>query len=85
MDLVAKRLSYSKRTLQRKLSQEGTSFQKLLQSTREALARHYLRQTNLAAAEISFLLGFEEPNSFYRAFSDWTGQTPEKVRQMALN
>ncbi len=85
MDAVADRLAVSKRTLQRRLSGEGTSFQQILNATREALALHYLRRTTLPAAEISFLLGFEEPNSFYRAFNDWTGQTPEAVRQTALS
>jgi AraC-like DNA-binding protein len=34
----------------------------------------------LTAAEIAFLLGYEDANSFYRAFHSWTGQTPERVR-----
>lgn len=34
----------------------------------------------MSGAEISFLLGFEDPNSFSRAFHDWTGQTPERAR-----
>lgn len=83
MEAVARRLAMSKRTLQRRLTEEGTTFQRVLQQTREAVARHYLTNTSLAAAEISFLLGFEEPNSFYRAFRDWTGQTPETVRRTA--
>jgi AraC-like DNA-binding protein len=32
------------------------------------------------AAEISYLLGYEDPNSFFRAFSSWTGETPEQAR-----
>jgi len=80
MDAVAKRLFVSRRTLQRQLEAEGTTYMRLLQETRSALALHYLRKTTLPAAEISFLLGFEEPNSFYRAFRDWTGRTPEEVR-----
>lgn len=43
--------------------------------TREALARHYIEETALPASEISFLLGFDQPNSFYRAFRTWTGGT----------
>ena len=82
-DLVASKLALSKRTLQRQLEGEGTTYMKVLRDTRAALATHYLHQTRLPAAEISFLLGFEEPNSFYRAFRDWTGQSPEQVRQQA--
>lgn len=82
MEAVAARLGLSKRTLQRRMEAEGTSFHHVLQDTREKLARHYLEKTRLPAAEISFLLGFDEPNSFYRAFRRWTGTTPESLRQL---
>lgn len=81
METVARRLLMSRRTLQRQLETESTSYLRLLRETRESLARHYLLKTRLPAAEISFLLGFDEPNSFYRAFRDWTGQTPDCVRR----
>ncbi|MFH4146636.1 helix-turn-helix domain-containing protein, partial [Acinetobacter baumannii] len=42
----------------------------------------YLLNTTLSGYEIAFLLGFEDPNSFYRAFMAWTGQTPETLRDM---
>jgi AraC-like DNA-binding protein len=80
MQAIARKLGTSKRTLQRRIEAEETSFQQILKETREALARHYLQKTALPAAEISFLLGFDEPNSFYRAFRTWTGMTPESVR-----
>ena len=76
MDAIAGKLAMSKRTLQRRIEAEGTSFQQILKETREALARHYLERTALPAAEISFLLGFDEPNSFYRAFRDLDGDDP---------
>ncbi|MGX1945428.1 AraC family transcriptional regulator ligand-binding domain-containing protein [Raoultella ornithinolytica] len=77
----AERLGMSKRTLQRKLENEGVNFRHLVNTCRENLARHYLRNTSLPAYEIAFLLGFEDPNSFYRAFMAWTGLTPETVRE----
>jgi AraC-like DNA-binding protein len=77
---VASRLGISARTLQRRLQDDGTSFQRVLDTTREELARHYLGSTAMPGAEISFLLGFEDPNSFFRAFHDWTGVTPEQLR-----
>jgi AraC-like DNA-binding protein len=77
---VAARLGVSPRTLQRRLQDEHTSFQRVLDGTREDLARHYLGTTAMAGAEISFLLGFEDPNSFVRAFHEWTGITPEQLR-----
>ena len=81
MDAVSRRLAMSKRTLQRRLNDADTTFQRVLQQTREELARYYLTATDLSVPEISFLIGFEETNSFYRAFNDWTGDTPEGLRR----
>lgn len=81
MTYVASKLAISNRTLQRRLREEGTTFQEVLDQLREELARHYLSVTDYTSAEISFLLGYEEPNSFFRAFRAWTGQTPEIVRE----
>lgn len=81
MDAVAQRIGMSRRSLQRHLEAEGLTYTDLLQSTRHALAQHYLLKTDLPLAEISFLLGFEEPNSFFRAFRGWAGRSPESFRQ----
>lgn len=81
---VAQKLAASTRTLQRKLNDEGTSFQDVLDETRKELALHYLRRTNISSGEISFLLGFSEPSSFFRAFQGWTGLTPERARAQAV-
>lgn len=83
MDNVARRLAVSSRTLQRRLRGEGTSFKEVVDSTRESLARHYLRRTHLSATEIAFLLGFDEATSFFRAFHRWTGTSPETLRQQS--
>lgn len=86
IEKTAERLGMSKRTLQRRLESEGGNFRTLVNICRENLARHYLSHTHLSGYEIAFLLGFEDPNSFYRAFMAWTGQTPETVRgSMRLN
>ena len=74
-DDVAQKLGVSKRTLQRKLMEENTSFQKQLNGTREILAKHYLRNTVMSSDEIAFLLGYQEINSFLRAFNVWTGMS----------
>ncbi|MBB5499333.1 AraC family transcriptional regulator [Paraburkholderia sp. MM5384-R2] len=81
---IARKLAMSKRTLQRRIEAEGTSYQHILKETREDLARHYLEKTTLPVAEISFLLGFDEANSFYRAFKAWTATTPDKVRRAQM-
>lgn len=80
MQVVSRKLAVSARTLQRRLQDEGTSFQQTLDSLRESLALHYLRNTEMSSAEISFLLGFEDSNSFARAFQSWSGKTPQTVR-----
>ncbi len=80
MQAVCRRLGVSTRTLQRRLQDEGTTFQQTLDTLRDSLAHHYLRNTALSGAEISFLLGFEDANSFARAFHVWTGKTPQAVR-----
>lgn len=84
IDVTARRLGLSSRTLQRRLKPEGTSYKEIVKNTREQLAGHYLTNTQLAYAEISFLLGFEEPSSFFRAYRDWTGETPEQARMAAV-
>lgn len=80
---VARSLAISTRTLQRRLNEEGTSYQETLSATREALARHYLGDEEMSVGQISFLLGYESPSSFYRAFHSWTGETPDNARVSA--
>ena len=80
MSAVARQLAMSTRTLQRKLQLESSTFQEVLRNTREALARNYLTTSTLGAAEIAYLLGFDDTTSFYRAFRTWTGQTPDAAR-----
>ena len=80
MKEVSAQLRISPRTLHRRLNQESGSFQNILNRTREDLAKHYLGTSAMSGAEISFLLGYEDPNSFFRAFQQWTGQTPQRAR-----
>ncbi len=80
MSEVARQLAVSDRTLQRRLAEEGTSFQKEITRLREELAAHYLTRSAYTNAEIAFLLGYDDPNSFIRAFNGWTGSTPDRMR-----
>ncbi len=64
---AASRLAMSKRTLQRQLSQESSTYKDVLNSTRQALAQHYLARSVISPPEISFLLGYQDSNSFLRA------------------
>ena len=73
---VAMELRMSARTLQRKLLEEGTTFQALMEEARHEMAQHYLRQPSLELNETAYLLGYEDPNSFIRAFHKWEGTSP---------
>ncbi|MDG1336921.1 MAG: AraC family transcriptional regulator ligand-binding domain-containing protein [Tateyamaria sp.] len=80
---ISSRLSLSVRSLQRKLSAEGTTFQAILDDTRANLAQVYLND-GLSAEEISYLLAYRDPGSFYRAFYEWTGMSVVDARALAL-
>ncbi|MEL6211614.1 MAG: helix-turn-helix domain-containing protein, partial [Pseudomonadota bacterium] len=78
---AAEALRLSGRSLQRHLRSEGTSFQRVLDDVRHELALGYLQTTQLSLDEISYLLGYRDPNSFFRAFQGWTGMTPTTARK----
>ncbi len=80
IEAVASRLHMSKRSLQRRMLAENTSFQDVLDRTRQDLARHYLRHSSACPGEIALLLGFRDSNSFHRAFKAWSGTTPGAFR-----
>lgn len=81
VDDAARKLGLSRRTLQRRLGEEGTTFQRELDHIREILAKHYLRNTNLSSGSIAYLLGYQELNSFRRAFAGWTGMKVSEYRK----
>lgn len=77
---IAKELGMSDRTLQRRLTEEDTSFKHLLTEARHEQAREYLADPSLDIKEVAFLIGYEDQNSFYRAFRLWEGDTPSNWR-----
>lgn len=77
---VARCLATSARSLQRRLSAAGTSYQELLDSTRCEAASRYLHDRELSVGEVAYLLGYSEPSAFHRAFKRWNGITPQKFR-----
>jgi AraC-like DNA-binding protein len=78
---VAEKLGFSVRTFQRKLGEEKTSFQEILDEVRFRLAKEYLRETRIPLQEIAPLLGFNEPGNFTHAFKRWSGVAPNAFRQ----
>ena len=75
---VAKELGMSSRTLQRRITDEGSSYRQLLNDARHELARFYLKEPSLSVSEIAYLLSYEDPSSFFRAFHEWEGTTPSE-------
>lgn len=77
---VAGYFGMSGRTLQRRLSELGYSYQSPVDETRRQLAKDLLRQTDYSLTEVSFMTGFSEQSAFTRAFKRWAGQTPRSFR-----
>ncbi|MCA8953192.1 MAG: AraC family transcriptional regulator [Planctomycetes bacterium] len=73
---VAEDLGMSTRTLQRRLGDAGLSFQQQVEQARRELAHHYLGETEVELKQAAYLLGYEDANSFFRAFQAWEGTTP---------
>jgi AraC-like DNA-binding protein len=81
IDRVAARLGMSRRSLSRKLEEQGTSFRRLLCDVRCACAVRLLLLESYSVNEISERLGYSEPAAFHRAFRSWFGATPMAYRQ----
>jgi AraC-like DNA-binding protein len=77
---VARELGLSDRTLQRRIIDDGATFRQLLLEVRQELAHAYLTRPEMDVTEVAFLLGYEDSNSFYRAFRTWEGTTPSQLR-----
>jgi AraC-like DNA-binding protein len=77
---LARELHLSTRTLQRRLTEHGITFQRLLDEARRELARHYLLHSSRELNETAYLLGYEDANSFFRAFHHWEGTSPGQWR-----
>jgi AraC-like DNA-binding protein len=78
---AAAHLGLSERSLQRRLREEDTSFEAVLEAARRHEAQRLLADERLAIAEIAFLLGFSEASAFHRAFKRWTAATPAAFRK----
>ena len=81
---TARSLGVSIRTLARRLSSEGTSFQSLLDAHRRQLCSHLLSQPAYTIDEIALLAGYSELSTFHRAFRRWTNKTPVQFRRESV-
>ena len=85
IESLGRQFGMSARTLQRRLADEGISYQKMLDDARKAAAGRYLAESTLAIGEIAYLLGYSESAPFHRAFKRWYGATPEAFRVTAAS
>ncbi|MFP5383927.1 MAG: helix-turn-helix domain-containing protein, partial [Gammaproteobacteria bacterium] len=81
LDDIAEMMGISARTLQRRLSEEHTSFQKLHDGLRYRLACELLRKPDADIPTIAATLGFSEPATFHRAFRQWSGMSVTDYRR----
>jgi AraC-like DNA-binding protein len=81
IETVSKEMALSTRSLQRKLSEEKTTFIKQLNHTRELMAKNYLMNNNISTEEISYLIGYSDVYVFMRAFKQWTGFTVKQYKE----
>jgi AraC-like DNA-binding protein len=77
---IAQRLGYSRRTLARRLAQEGLTFSDIVERLRNDLARQYLTDHGLSISQVAWLVGYREVSAFTHAFKRWTGETPRAAR-----
>jgi len=82
---VAKQLGMSDRTLQRRITGEGATFRDLLSDARRDLGRHLLADPATDIDEVACLLGYQDTTSFYRAFREWEGMSPNRWREINMN
>lgn len=79
IDLISSNLGTTPRTLQNYLKAENKTFRDALNKIRQKLAQHYLDNTKMDLGTISFLLGYKEPSSFFRAYKKWNKRTPKQI------
>ena len=82
---IANAMNISVSTLQRRLSEEGTSFQEVLEDTRKRKVKIYLAEKNLSATDVAYLLGYKSHSQFFKAFKTWFGITPKAYQSILIS
>lgn len=82
IDWVAAKLGLTRRTLQRRLSEHGTTFGALVERVLQKYAQHLLSRTMEPVTDIALKLGYADTAHFTRAFKRWTGVAPSAYRQL---
>jgi AraC-like DNA-binding protein len=82
IDQIGQLMGMSKRTLTRRLSENGLTYRDLIKKTQEEVSKDLLKNSDESIAEIAFETGFSEQSAFSRAFKNWTGFSPADFRRM---
>ncbi len=82
IDHVSEHVGMSSRTLNRRLSESGSTFRDLIKKIQETISKDLLLNSTRSAGEIAFQTGFSEQSAFNRAFKRWTGQSPVEFRNI---
>jgi AraC-like DNA-binding protein len=80
LECMAEKLNQSRSTLCRKLRDNNSSYQTIVDNFRQELAVDLLKNTDLTICEVTEKLGFSDDSNFRRAFKKWTGVTPSDIR-----
>jgi AraC-like DNA-binding protein len=81
---VARALGMSERTLSRKLTEERTTYDEIVDQLRRSLGLQYIKDRGISLSQIAWLLGYEGTTSFNHAFVRWTGRSPSTSRKEQL-
>ena len=81
LDVIARSLQMSGRSLRRHLQHNGVNFTQLLDEIQHEIADMLLKQPSLSVKRIALQLGFDEPSSFSRAYKRWSGISPAQFRE----
>ncbi|CFX06745.1 conserved protein of unknown function [Candidatus Filomicrobium marinum] len=81
VDWVASKLGTTRRSLQRRLKEEGTTFNRVAEAILLRRAEQLLRESEAPVTDVAFMLGYGDAAHFTRAFRRWTGVSPSQYRQ----
>ncbi|MBF7729104.1 AraC family transcriptional regulator [Pseudomonas sp. N040] len=84
IEQIADLMMLSSRSLQRYLADEGTSFQQLLDKTRQGMAKRYLTDSSISMTQLASMLGYSDLSAFSRAFQRWFGLSPKNWQTRCL-
>jgi AraC-like DNA-binding protein len=81
LDAIAANMNTSARSLQRKLRDEGNTYQVIADEVRKSLALYHMQSKNHSIKEVSYMLGYNDMSAFTKAFRRWTGASPAQFQK----